>query len=451
MSRESCILHSPKQATAIVRQDYYELMDRDACAAALLNIFEYWANAAITADAATDAATEQPWVGARPIREFEQMLLGIATDKQIRKRLAQLEAKGFIRTQTPAKRGEAKAYQVLVSKIQHALVAQATKQETTPRSNNRYPLGQMTDNDHSLRSNNRQSFGQMTSDPSVKQPMHLRSFDRALKNKSKEFKKEDLKEAPFSSMKVQPSALKTTDRTTDFKQARNKPARNKPVRNKPARDKQVTQQANLEQAERRLPTQVGLVRYAQPPENIDLADLWASNPGMAKVQARFIAPGHKRLEMVAHGFGQWWIGPGLNDFDEFLIKACQQRKRKLEQPDSIADAKTFINNLLRKGDWANFSLRCDEAKVLRDHAFSAQTHRAKETARTTTTTPFSTHDIAHAQRSHIQAEQRRTAIGLAKFKVSQGEIARAKEIADLLGLVYSDIGLIAHAAEPIAS
>ena len=47
MSRESCIAHPPKQVIAIVRQDYYELMNRDACAAALLNIFEYWANAAI--------------------------------------------------------------------------------------------------------------------------------------------------------------------------------------------------------------------------------------------------------------------------------------------------------------------------------------------------------------------------------------------------------------------
>ena len=71
---------------------------------------------------------------------------------------------------------------------------------------------------------------------------------------------------------------------------------------------------------------------------------------MAKMELRAIAPGHKRLEMVAHGFGQWWVGPGLNDFDEFLIKACQKRKRKLQQPDSVGDAKTFINNMLKGGD-----------------------------------------------------------------------------------------------------
>jgi hypothetical protein len=56
MSRESCIVHRPKQALAIVRQDYYELTGRDACAAALLNIFEYWANAALANDPTVDAA-----------------------------------------------------------------------------------------------------------------------------------------------------------------------------------------------------------------------------------------------------------------------------------------------------------------------------------------------------------------------------------------------------------
>ena len=86
---------------------------------------------------------------------------------------------------------------------------------------------------------------------------------------------------------------------------------------------------------------------------------------MAKQQIRFLAPGHKRPEMVAHGVGHWWIGPGLNDFDPHLIQACQNRKRKFQQSDTLADAKTFINNMIRNGDWANFALRCDEALALR--------------------------------------------------------------------------------------
>ena len=130
MTRESCIAHPPKQAISIVRQDYYELTGRDACAAALLNIFEYWANAALAAD----ASVERPWVGARPIREFERLLLGIATDKQIRKRLAMLEASGFIHTRPPAKRGAAKEYQVRVTEIQQAISQQVLDSGLSLRS-----------------------------------------------------------------------------------------------------------------------------------------------------------------------------------------------------------------------------------------------------------------------------------------------------------------------------
>ncbi|MEN8445715.1 MAG: hypothetical protein ABG776_11960 [Cyanobacteria bacterium J06555_13] len=91
-----------------------------------------------------------------------------------------------------------------------------------------------------------------------------------------------------------------------------------------------------------------VVTYQRLPDEINFAGLWATNPEMAKIELRVIAPGHKRPEIAAHGFGRWWVGPGLNDFDEFLIKACQ--KRKFQQPDSVGDAKTFINNMLKSGD-----------------------------------------------------------------------------------------------------
>lgn len=58
MSRSSCIDHPPKQILAVVRQDYYALTN-DCIAAALLNLFEYWANAAI----AFDPDVENPLVG----------------------------------------------------------------------------------------------------------------------------------------------------------------------------------------------------------------------------------------------------------------------------------------------------------------------------------------------------------------------------------------------------
>ena len=394
MSRESCIAHRPKQALAIVRQDYYKLMNRDACAAALLNIFEYWANAAL----ASDVTIQRPWVGARPIREFEQMLLGIATDKQIRKRLALLEARGFIQTKAPAKRGAAKSYQVCVPDIQQALFGQMTDPDVALRSDDQCSVGHLTSDEAFYGSFDQPTVGHLTNAPSVKQPTTLRSNDRALEKKSKEFKKESLKEANL--------VLSNLDR-------------------------EAAERAEVEQAEVRSPVQVGVVRYTQPPETIDLADLWATNPGMAKAQLRFIAPGHKRLEMVAHGFGQWWVGPGLNDFDEFLIKACQQRKRRLQQPDSVGDAKTFTNNLLKAEDWGNFSLRCEEAGVLCDRA--SATKNAAQVAVAT----FSS--VSSLERS--KAEQRAASVGLAKFKISQGNIDRAKEIADLRSIPYAEIGL----------
>ena len=161
MNRTSCISHPPKQAIAIVRQDYYELMNQDAVAAALLNIFEYWANAALAANP-TEA---RPYLGARPIREFEQLLLGIATDKQIRKRLAILAERGFIQMKRSMRRGFATIYRLMVPEVRSALAAS----------------GQTTDGVNNLR-----AAGQMTNAPAVKQPAALRSFNRALKKDLKE-------------------------------------------------------------------------------------------------------------------------------------------------------------------------------------------------------------------------------------------------------------------------
>ena len=149
---------------------------------------------------------------------------------------------------------------------------------------------------------------------------------------------------------------------------------------------------------------------------------------MAKQQIRFLAPGHKRPEMVAHGMGQWWIGPGLNDFDEQLIQACCNRKRKFQQPDGIGDAKTFINNMLRNGDWANLALRCEEALALRQRATVPPVAQATDVARS----PF--------ERS--EAERRESALGLARFKLSQGLTDQALALARQFGLTPAEVGLL---------
>jgi hypothetical protein len=160
------------------------------------------------------------------------------------------------------------------------------------------------------------------------------------------------------------------------------------------------------------------------------AELWDKNPGMAKQQIRFLAPGHKRPEMVAHGVGHWWLGPGLNDFDEHLIQACRNRKRKFQQSDSVGDAKTFLNNMIRNGDWANFALRCDEAKTLREQTMALPVVHAVE-SRTASCSPF----------ERTQAERRESALGLARYKVSQGLIEQAMAIAQEFGLSRAELRL----------
>ena len=214
-----------------------------------------------------------------------------------------------------------------------------------------------------------------------------------------------------------------------------------PIRKEPSREPSIqTKELETKESETKVKSQdnpkeenlrFGVVTYQRPPDEIDFADLWATNPGMAKMELRAIAPGHKRLEMAAHGFGQWWVGPSLNDFDEFLIKACQKRKRKFQQPDSVGDAKTFINNMLKSSDWGNFSLRCDEARELQRRSLTVKSQPEQNLSVSASNMGL---EIS-------QADRHQSSIGLAKFKVSQGDYGRAKEIADLLELPYESVGL----------
>ena len=48
-----------------------------------------------------------------------------------------------------------------------------------------------------------------------------------------------------------------------------------------------------------------------------------------------------------------------------------------------------------------------------------------------------------------QLEKRQSSIGLAKFKVSQGDYARAREIADLFELSYGSVGLREYGQGPM--
>jgi len=171
MSRESCISHAPRQAIAIVRSDYYQLTDKDCVAAAILNIFEYWANSAI----AKNPNEINPWVGAHSVSEFEELLVGISTDKQIRDRLKKLEARGFIQTKQQKTYRRTLEFRFMVEVVQSAL-------DELPKAN-----GQTT-------VDSPKANGQTTVEPTVKQPLSQRSNNRL--TLYKEDLKEDLKEDP---------------------------------------------------------------------------------------------------------------------------------------------------------------------------------------------------------------------------------------------------------------
>jgi hypothetical protein len=184
--RDSCITHPARQPVAIVRQDYYLLMGRDAVAAALLNIFEYWANGAIS----KNPHDLNPWIGVHPIYEFEELMVGIATDKQIRKRLHILQEMNFIEVRQPVKHRKSFDYKFNIETVQNALDALKANGQMTAEPTVKQPQGE--------RSNDRRVNGQMTAEPTVKQPQGERSNDRMTiyKKDQEENKREVKREEP---------------------------------------------------------------------------------------------------------------------------------------------------------------------------------------------------------------------------------------------------------------
>ncbi|MGB7085117.1 MAG: hypothetical protein WBD47_06160 [Phormidesmis sp.] len=86
---------------------------------------------------------------------------------------------------------------------------------------------------------------------------------------------------------------------------------------------------------------------------------------------------------------------------------------------------------LRSGDWANFSLRCDEAAELCDRTLASEVFARSDKG------------VANPVQLLNQSivEQREISLGLAKYKVERGDVIRAKEIADMCSIPYQEIGL----------
>jgi hypothetical protein len=130
-------------------------MSRDCVAAALLNEFEHRANGVFL----RNPDIENPWLGEITVKEFEAALLGVATDKHIRKRLKALEDKGYIQTRQPIKHRKTLEYRLMVTILQADLNIL-----NEPYLNPSKPSGQTT-------VGGSRPSGQTTVDPAVKQPL----------------------------------------------------------------------------------------------------------------------------------------------------------------------------------------------------------------------------------------------------------------------------------------
>lgn len=110
MNKGSCIAHPKRQQLAVIREDYLAICENNHCAAALLNVLEYWTNIKLAnrEQAQKDNAIAQRegipalqdeslWIY-KTQAEFKEELLGLFGDTKIATALRLLEEKGFIQT-----------------------------------------------------------------------------------------------------------------------------------------------------------------------------------------------------------------------------------------------------------------------------------------------------------------------------------------------------------------
>ena len=141
--RESCISHVTRKHLAVVRWDYYQITG-DAVSAAILNEFEHRANAALTQNPEQD---ELIYVGKLSCPQIAECLMGICSEKHVRKRLEYLAHEQAI-IKSPNRRGQTPEWWLNLPKVQQAIDSINHGQTTTvkrPRSNDRTNHGQTTE------------------------------------------------------------------------------------------------------------------------------------------------------------------------------------------------------------------------------------------------------------------------------------------------------------------
>ncbi len=94
MPRESCIQHNKRSPFVMVRLDYMDLFDGDACSAALLGYFEYLTNGELDRQEACEEEFE-PWVSAS-MNQITKGMLGLYGSRAIQDRIPVLIERGYL-------------------------------------------------------------------------------------------------------------------------------------------------------------------------------------------------------------------------------------------------------------------------------------------------------------------------------------------------------------------
>jgi hypothetical protein len=143
MARSSCITHSPRQQMVIIREDYLRIADNNHCAAALLNIFEYWHNVKLAEQDQALIEKEIAKAGGAPlvdaelwvyksIPDFQEEVLGLFGETKISAALKLLHEKGFIESRNNPKYGWDRTLQYLfiVDIVQAAILSFPSRKST---------------------------------------------------------------------------------------------------------------------------------------------------------------------------------------------------------------------------------------------------------------------------------------------------------------------------------
>ena len=121
----SCIVRSAQDPFLMLRSSYVELLDGDHCAAALLSVLEYWANADLS-------SAEEIRARRATIRSFAEALMGLYKDRSIRDALARLEGAKFVRVSGKVRAPKGRFYAIDPTAVNKAL-GSVTSAET-PKS-----------------------------------------------------------------------------------------------------------------------------------------------------------------------------------------------------------------------------------------------------------------------------------------------------------------------------